>query len=95
MDPAALTERGWQQISQALDSLWLFLGMASMGLALILFQTILASLVSSRHLSAGFLKLRMFLYPMAGFSLLGAAWLLIRAITHALSALQIYPRFWM
>lgn len=95
MAPEVLGAAGWNSLQTTIVLLWAFLPVSiTLGGSLLLGQAILPSLVSTGHLSRGWLRLQL---PLGAVSLAAgaAAVFLLMQVLGALPALlEFYPRFW-
>jgi hypothetical protein len=96
VDPQVMTREQWEQISRALNYLYLFTGLGLTGaLAFLLSHAILPSLIASGDARPVVGALRWVAYPLAAAALALAAYALTRGLLIAVSVTQeIYPRTW-
>ncbi|MBI4217085.1 MAG: hypothetical protein HY687_06865 [Chloroflexi bacterium] len=95
MAPDILGAAGWNSLQATIIFLWVLLpATITFGGSLLLGQAILPSLVSTGHLSPGWLRLQM---PLGVVSLVAGAaavFLLIQVLRALPALLEFYPRFW-
>lgn len=95
VDPAALSNIEWTEISKLLITLWIFLGVIlTFAATLVLGHIAIPSLVASHHLPEKLLKLRPPLYTTAIFIFGAAMFLIFRAADLYGFMNNFYQRWW-